>query len=284
MRRIIGLSFSTITLTAIIALATSVSASAWSDNESCLDPKNLDNYSVSFTRGTGTISLKDNKPLCEDAELYLQSFQLPDSWDGKGWNTTAIPQTLHAAVPFTIPKGEQNYSKTLSIDVPDVCYATQLDFYLAPKVEAIINFHDGEDRELGGKIFKATGECEEPKMIEVCKLSVKEIFTIKEKDFDPSKHSKNLDDCKEEPVVPEEITVCELSSKETITIKEDAFSDSLHSKDLKDCDDEEEVVPPAEQPEVLPSTGAGGIAAIFGASTAFGTAAHYLRQRFGKRS
>lgn len=140
--------------------ASTVNASASQD---CLDAKDTDNYKTSLTRGSGTISTVDGKPLCESADLYLQSFQLPDTWDGKGWNRTAIPQTLHAAIPFTIPAGEANFKKTIQIDVPDVCHATQLDFYFAPKVPAIIDFHDGEDRELYGQIFKATGKCEEPK-------------------------------------------------------------------------------------------------------------------------
>ena len=37
----------------------------------------------------------------------------------------------------------------------------------------------------------------------VCELETSEIITIDEGDFDSSKHSKNLDDCKEVPVVPE---------------------------------------------------------------------------------
>jgi len=42
----------------------------------------------------------------------------------------------------------------------------------------------------------------EPGKISVCEVSTKEIITIKESDFNATKHSKNLDDCKETPVTP----------------------------------------------------------------------------------
>ena len=42
----------------------------------------------------------------------------------------------------------------------------------------------------------------EPGKETVCELETNKIITIGENEFDSSKHSKNLDDCKEEPVVP----------------------------------------------------------------------------------
>jgi LPXTG-motif cell wall-anchored protein len=159
---------------------------------------------------------------------------LPDTWDGKGWNRTAIPQTKHAAIGFTVPGGQKNFKKTITISVPDACYATQLDFYFAPEVPAIVNYHDGEDREILGQIFKATGKCETTKTIKVCELATKKEITINEKDFDAKKHSKNLNDCcKEEP---KKIEVCDLTSKKIITINEKDFDAKKHSKTLSKCD------------------------------------------------
>ncbi|OYX52933.1 hypothetical protein B7Y92_04440 [Candidatus Saccharibacteria bacterium 32-50-13] len=43
----------------------------------------------------------------------------------------------------------------------------------------------------------------EPNKITVCEVKTKKIITIDETAFDSTKHSKNLDDCKEKPVVPE---------------------------------------------------------------------------------
>lgn len=70
----------------------------------------------------------------------------------------------------------------------------------------------------------------QPKDIQVCDLTTKQIVTIKEDQFDAKKHSKNLDDCK-----PKQIQVCELTTKKVITINEDQFDAKKHSKNLADC-------------------------------------------------
>lgn len=69
------------------------------------------------------------------------------------------------------------------------------------------------------------------KDIEVCDLDSMQVITIKEDEFDSSKHSKDLSDCDE----PGEITVCDLDTKKIVTIKEDQFDSSKHSTDLSDC-------------------------------------------------
>lgn len=47
-----------------------------------------------------------------------------------------------------------------------------------------------------------TKKCED-KTVEVCDLDSKKVITINEKDFDSTKHSKNLDDCAATPETPE---------------------------------------------------------------------------------
>lgn len=76
-------------------------------------------------------------------------------------------------------------------------------------------------------------DCEEVKKIEVCDLTTKKIVTIDEKDFDSTKHSKNLNDCKE---VPATIQVCNLADNKIITINEKDFDSKKHSKNLADCE------------------------------------------------
>lgn len=71
-------------------------------------------------------------------------------------------------------------------------------------------------------------------MIEVCRLSDKKIVKIDEKDFDASKYSKNLDDCKETPK-PVIIEVCRLSDKKIVKIDEKDFDSKKYSKNLNDC-------------------------------------------------
>lgn len=86
--------------------------------------------------------------------------------------------------------------------------------------------------------FQAKVNCvTPPKDIKVCRLSDKTIITIKENEFDATKHSKNLDDCK---VEEKKITVCRLSDKQIVIIKESEFDSSKHSKNLNDCKTVEE--------------------------------------------
>lgn len=113
--------------------------------------------------------------------------------------------------------------------------------------------------------FQAKVNCPEtPKYITVCELATKKIVTINEKDFDASKHSKDLADCAAKPPVEGEITVCELATKKVVTIKEPAYDSSKHSKDLSDCDTTP--VTPTE----LPQTGATSVLAIAAAIVAAG--------------
>ncbi len=88
------------------------------------------------------------------------------------------------------------------------------------------------------KHSKDLKDCEEKKII-VCELATKKIITIDEKNFDASKHSKNLDDCKE---IVKKIKVCELDTKKIITINEKDFDAAKHSKDLNDCKQKPEQV------------------------------------------
>lgn len=74
----------------------------------------------------------------------------------------------------------------------------------------------------------------QPKDISVCRLSDKKIVTIKENQFDSTKHSKNLDDCKE---APKQIKVCVITTGAISTINETDFDVNKHTKDLAKCDD-----------------------------------------------
>lgn len=73
------------------------------------------------------------------------------------------------------------------------------------------------------------------KNIQVCELATKKIITIREDQFNPQLHSKNLQDCAEKT-----IQVCELATKQWVTIKESEFNPSKYSKNPEDC---KEVVP-----------------------------------------
>jgi PKD domain containing protein len=65
--------------------------------------------------------------------------------------------------------------------------------------------------------------------IQVCELSSSTIITIKESEFDATKHSKNVKDC-------DKMKVCELKTGAIVTIKEKEFDEKKHSKNVADCD------------------------------------------------
>lgn len=117
------------------------------------------------------------------------------------------------------------------------------------------------------------------KYIKVCELATNKIVTIDESKFDSSKHSRDLNDCKETPT-PEQMKVCDLTSKEIVTIDEADFDATKHSKDLNDC--EEVVTPPTtpETPTELPVTGpAETVLSVLGLGTVIAAASYYVASR-----
>lgn len=93
--------------------------------------------------------------------------------------------------------------------------------------------------------------------IKVCELATKTIITIDKAEFDSTKHSMDLNDCKTPPA-PNMIKVCELATKNIIEIKESDFDSAKHSRDFNDCE---------EAPQVIAATGPETvIAGLFGSS------------------
>lgn len=96
-----------------------------------------------------------------------------------------------------------------------------------------------------------------PGNITVCEVAAKKLVTIKESDFDSSKHSKDLSKCD----TPGNITVCDMNAKTVISVKEANFDSSKHTKDLSKCGSGNTTTP-IETPTELPQTGID--ASIFG--------------------
>jgi uncharacterized repeat protein (TIGR01451 family)/LPXTG-motif cell wall-anchored protein len=100
-------------------------------------------------------------------------------------------------------------------------------------VESVVTFTvDGKDVTANGEQCKKSFEVPAPApgKIQVCDLTSKQVITINEDQYDASKHSKNLDDCKAKT-----INVCDLNSKQIITIDEKDFDSKKHSKNMDDC-------------------------------------------------
>ena len=132
-------------------------------------------------------------------------------------------------------------------------------------------------------IVTVSKECEEVKDIKVCELDTKNIITIKENEYDKSKHSKNLADC-EEKAKP--IKVCELDSKDIVTIEEKDFDSNKHSKNLEDCKEEPttpttpSVPTTPTTPSELPHTGIGdSVLQVVGLGSLVAAGYYYLASR-----
>lgn len=138
---------------------------------------------------------------------------------------------------------------------------------LADKTIVTINESDFDS----SKYSKNLDDCKTvpPKQITVCRLADKTIVVIKEDQFDSSKYSKDLNDCK--TVQPKKLQVCELSTKKVVTINENDFDSAKYSKDLNDC----KTAPATE----LPNTGPGPMIGVFAAVSAVGAVAHRLYSR-----
>jgi hypothetical protein len=143
----------------LAAPATAGATAQTAQTANCLDSTKPYSYITSFTHGTGTISTRDGRALCQSANLSLESFTMPDTWDGKGFNSTAIPQTKYALVHFTMPAGQANVSKTLNIGVPADCKNTQIDFYKGNGFDKLTGVNDDDAAFIGGIIFKRNGVC-----------------------------------------------------------------------------------------------------------------------------
>lgn len=115
-------------------------------------------------------------------------------------------------------------------------------------------------------VVTVTKKCEEaPAKITVCELNTWNIREINEKDFDATKHSRNLADCKEK--------VCDYTTKTIVTINKNEFKDTVHTRDMSKCEDE-------EAPQVLPTTGPGAIlGGLFGSSALGLGISSYIRSR-----
>ncbi len=124
----------------------------------------------------------------------------------------------------------------------------------------------GSETKSDDAVVTVTKKCEEvPAKIKVCDLKTWNIREINEKDFDASKHSRTLDDCKEK--------VCDYTTKTIVTINKNEFKDAVHTRDMSKCEAE-------QAPQVLPSTGPGAIlGGLFGSSALGLGISSYIRSR-----
>ncbi|MBM3210218.1 hypothetical protein FJZ39_02675 [Candidatus Saccharibacteria bacterium] len=145
------------------------------------------------------------------------------------------------------------------------------------------------------------------KNIPVCEIKTGKSITIKETEFNTSKHSKDFDDCKDVKVCDtttgnivtikksdmnneryttdltkcEKIEVCEIATKNRVTISRNEMDDAKYTTDFSQCE-ETPVTPPVEPetPAELPKTGiADGLSAALGIGSLFTAALYYAASR-----
>lgn len=165
---------------------------------------------------------------------------------------------------------EFGFGDGMGITVPDNTYTYEYKkegtFNTTVVVHAIVN---GTDKTATSAACQKTITVA-PEQIKVCDLSTKQIITINKSDFDSTKHSMNLNDCKVTPT-PASIQVCDLATKQIVTIKDSEFDSTKQSKDLNAC---------KEVPQVVASTGPEAIVTGLFGSSALGYGAYsYLQSR-----
>ncbi len=143
-----------------------------------------------------------------------------------GGSDMAGPIWRHTMQSILADQPNEQFTQPSSVVSRATCYS---NYGIATN-----NITDGTFQEyyLSSALPSKTCEPAKPKPIEVCNLQSKKTETIDEKDFDNTKYSKNLDDCKEEPAI---IEVCEILTGEVVEIKEEDFDETKYSKDTENC-------------------------------------------------
>ena len=183
-----------------------------------------------------------------------------------------VENATFKSITYTIRNAAGTVVDTINATTNSSTYTqTQAGAY---SVQATVTFLvNGVEKTAGGPACKDEFTVPNlPKEITVCELATKKYpVTIKESEFDSSKHSKNPEDCK---VAPETIKVCVISTKETAVINKADYDETKHTTDFSKCEDT-----PVTPPE-LPTTGAGeNIVAIVGLGAMIASIAYYAASR-----
>jgi len=115
----------------VLAYAVPVSASSHPTHESeCVDGTHRDNLIAHLETETGEGTVRGKAPLCEPVAILLSIYKVPDTWDGNGFNGTAVPQHVIQTDRGTLKGAE---TLTLHVDLP-ACGNVQADLYYPPEI------------------------------------------------------------------------------------------------------------------------------------------------------
>lgn len=110
-------------------------------------------YSVSITQG---------KPLCDDVDFYLSSYELPATYDKSGeFNQSASPQAHYESDTVNAAAGSTGLAPTvLNVGVPTSCNSYQVDLYFGPQVTTVTYENQGHgEQNIEGIIYNAGADC-----------------------------------------------------------------------------------------------------------------------------
>lgn len=151
-----------LTLGALLVLATATLSALpahATTNTTCIDGSKPENIVKTWNSVNGiTVSTKDGKPVCKDTTVFLTSYTMPDTWDGKGFNKTALPQTKFDSKSTTFKAGEKNASVALKVSLPEDCKNAQIDLYYAPEIKQLTTGGHGPQY-LSHQLRPRSGEC-----------------------------------------------------------------------------------------------------------------------------
>jgi hypothetical protein len=82
--------------------------------------------------GGGSIRVQPLGTLCTPVSLILASYAVPASWDGKGFDASAVPQHLAAYRTLALASAQ---SVDLSVDLP--CGPVQMDLFYPPLIDVV---------------------------------------------------------------------------------------------------------------------------------------------------
>jgi LPXTG-motif cell wall-anchored protein len=144
----------------VLAYAVPATASSSGDSPApqCVDGRDSGNLARYIDAEAGTAWVQGTAPLCAPVEVVLSIYRVPDTWDGHGFNGTAVPQSAIEHAHVMVSGSDKAW---VTVDVP-TCGNAQIDLYYPPEIDEIDINGTGE-RLLAGYIWSIDAENGHPK-------------------------------------------------------------------------------------------------------------------------
>lgn len=195
---------------------------------------------VPTTSATCKVTVKPYKNVVKEGEAYCTGLELQKisvntfNLKASAYATAGVPYVQNPGVikgyTFTVKSDAGAMVKTVNVTSGEKA-AQSGNFTLEPgKYTAQVVVHTGNgDSTKDACTVKIEVPTPAPNMIDVCRLSDYTIVSIKETEFDSSKYSKNLEDCKK-------VTVCDTTTGKIVTVTKGEAQNDKYSTDLSKCE------------------------------------------------